>query len=46
VDTSSPGQSTLVQKGNGTVAHGGGDALTDPEVTTLTTWITECAQNN
>lgn len=46
VNTSTPAQSTLLQKGNGTVAHGGGDALTDQEVTTLTTWVTECAQNN
>jgi hypothetical protein len=51
VDTANPEQSTLVQKGDGRVAHGGGDALdpgltTTTEVTTVTTWITECAQSN
>jgi hypothetical protein len=46
VDTANPAQSQLIRKGDGQVAHGGGDALDPAEVTTLTTWVTECAQNN
>jgi hypothetical protein len=50
-NTADPEQSTLIQKGDGRVAHGGSDALdpgltTTTEVTTVTTWITECAQSN
>jgi hypothetical protein len=39
-------QSTLIQKGDGQVAHAGGDQLDPGEVTSITTWVTECAQNN
>jgi hypothetical protein len=51
VNTTNPEQSLLVQKGDGRVAHGGGDRLdpglaTTTEVTTVLTWIRECAQNN
>lgn len=46
VNTAAPASSTLLQKGNGTVAHAGGDQLDPAEVTSITTWITEGAQNN
>jgi hypothetical protein len=51
VNTANPEQSLLVQKGDGRVTHGGGDRLdpgvaTTTEVTTVLTWIRECAQNN
>ncbi len=47
VNTTSPDSSVLLQKGDGRTAHGGGDALVDPaEVTSVTAWIRECAQNN
>jgi hypothetical protein len=46
VDVTSPAQSTLIRKGDAQVAHGGGDRLDPADVTTLTTWVTECAQNN
>jgi hypothetical protein len=46
VNTTDPAQSELIRKGNGEVAHGGGDQLDPAEVTSITTWITECAQNN
>jgi hypothetical protein len=46
VDTDTPAQSTLIQKGDNQVTHAGGDQLDPAEVTSITTWITECAQNN
>jgi hypothetical protein len=46
VDTDAPAQSVLIQKGDNQVAHVGGDQLDPGEVTSITTWVTECAQNN
>jgi hypothetical protein len=46
VNTTTPAQSILIQKGNNEVTHAGGDQLTAAEVTSITTWVTECAQNN
>lgn len=46
VNTTSAAQSNLIRKGDGQVTHGGGDVLDPAHVTSITTWITECAQNN
>jgi hypothetical protein len=46
VNTTTPAESLLIQKGDGQVTHGGGDRLDPAHVTSITTWITECAQNN
>jgi hypothetical protein len=46
VNTTTPAQSALLRKGDGQVAHGGGDVLDPEHVATLTAWIEECAQDN
>lgn len=46
VNTASPDTSALLQKGDARVAHAGGDRLDPAEVTSITAWIRECAQNN
>jgi hypothetical protein len=46
VNTTTPAQSTLIQKGDAQVTHAGGDQLDPGEVTSITTWVEECAQNN
>lgn len=46
VNTTTPDESVLIQEGDARVAHGGGDRLDPAEVTSLTAWVRECAQNN
>jgi hypothetical protein len=46
VNTTTPAQSNLIRKGDGQVAHGGGDVLDPDQVASITAWVTECAQNN
>ena len=41
-----PASSVLLTKGDGQVAHGGADQLDPAQVTSITTWIVECAQDN
>jgi hypothetical protein len=46
VNTTTPAQSLLIQKGDAQVAHAGGDQLDPAQVTSITAWVTECAQDN
>jgi hypothetical protein len=51
VNTTTPEQSALIQKGDGRTEHVGQDQFdpgvaTTTEVGTVLTWIEECAQNN
>lgn len=46
VNTASPAQSVLIQKGDAQVTHGGGDRLDPEQVATITAWVRECAPNN
>ena len=46
MNTTTPDDSLLLQKGDARTAHAGGDQLDPAEVTSVTAWIRECAQNN
>jgi OmcA/MtrC family decaheme c-type cytochrome len=46
VNVTTPDSSLLIQKGDARVAHGGGDQLDPAQVTSITAWIREGAQNN
>jgi mono/diheme cytochrome c family protein len=46
VSTTTPDDSLLLQKGDARTTHAGGDQLDPAEVTSVTAWIRECAQNN
>ncbi len=46
VDTAAPASSILLQKGSGSISHGGGQQLSATEVTTIRDWISQGAKNN
>ncbi len=45
-DTTTPASSRLLQKGSGTISHGGGAIFSSTDVTTISDWISQGAKNN
>ncbi len=46
VNTTTPASSRLLQKGSGSISHGGGSIFTSTDVTTIRDWISQGAKNN